>query len=191
VKLHLVYYGPVKPAGNKSQLENKHQIRVALSNQIKAFFIQHLPDVQFPMQGVKIVTVGQHRFAALVTRAMHLQCDIDGLLLTPAPPSGPLKQRGDRDNRQKTIMDGLRIPSEGELLDIKPSNDPIYCLLEDDSEELADQPHIKYGRLLAPFEAVPEGVPIWQHRENDCLLTMTVNIGATRITEQNMAFLTR
>ncbi len=191
MKLHLVYYGPVKSSGNKGQPENKHGIRSALSNQVRAFFIQHCPDVQVPMMGLKTVTVGAHRFVALVTHSMHLQCDLDGLLLTPAPPSGPVKQRGDVDGRKKTIIDGLRIPTEGELEGIAPSSDPIYCLLEDDSEALVVDPHIKVGRLLAPFGKIPDGIPIWKHREDDCLLTLTVSVGATEITSQNMAFLTR
>jgi hypothetical protein len=189
VRLHLVYYGAVKSSGNRPQTENKRQIRIALSSQIEAFCIRHLPDVQMPAGGSRIKEIDGHRFIPLITRRLHMECDLTGVLLTPEPPSGRTVTRGDVDGRRKTVIDGLTVPTPNELLDIAPAKDPIFCLMEDDS--LLRDDHIKPDRLLAPFEPVPEGVVVWQHRKDDSLLVIEVNIGVTRITPENMAFLTR
>lgn len=189
MKLHLVYYGAVKSSGNKPQTENKHQIRLALSNQIESFCMQHLPDIQFPAGGLQKKDINAHYFIALVTRALHAKCDLTGVLLTPAPPSGRTTDRGDADGRRKTIIDGLTIPTPNELTNLAPTKHPIYCLVEDDS--LVENVNIKSHRLLAPFEPIPNGLSYWQHRKHDSLLVIEVEIGVTRITPENMAFLTR
>lgn len=189
MRFHLVYYGAVKSSGNKPQTENKHQIRLALSNQIQSLCIRHLPDVQMPAGGLQVKDINGHRFIALVTRALHAECDLSGVLLSPEPPSGRTTERGDADGRRKTILDGLAIPTPNELIGVEPAKDPIYCLMEDDA--LAKNVNIKSDRLQAPFESVPEGVPVWQHRKHDSLLLIEVEIGVTRITPENIAFLTR
>ncbi len=189
VRLHLVYYGAVKSSGNKPQTKNKHEIRLALSNQIQSFCIRHLPDIQIPAGGLRVKNINGHRFIALVTRSLHAVCDVSGVLLSPEPPSGRTTERGDGDGRRKTILDGLTVPTPNELTSVVPSKDPIYCLMEDDS--LAKNVCIKPDRLLAAFEPVPDGVPVWQHRKHDSLLVIEVEIGVTQITPENMAFLTR
>ncbi len=193
MKLHLVYYGPVQSSGNHSQIENKHAIRCALSDQIKSFVIRHLPDVQLPAGGLSKVSVGDHQFVPLVTRKLRLQCEYDGLLLMRQPPSGKQVDRGDSDGLKKTIADALRMPVLNELTGLAVSPDAIYCLLEnDDYSILGDGNHnIRRGKLLAPFEKAPEGVSVWDHRKDDSLLVLTVDIQPVELTTENMAFLTR
>jgi hypothetical protein len=189
VKLHLVYYGPVKSSGNRPQTENKHQIRRALSNQIKAFVIKHLIDIQLVNGGMPKYAFGDHQFIPLVTRKLHLECDVEGVLLSPEPPSGKKTVRGDADGRRKTIIDALAMPTDNELKTLAPIDEPIYCLAEDDS--LIDDSHIKPGILLAPFEEIPAGVPTWEHRKHDSLLMIGIEIGATFVNDNNKAFLSR
>jgi hypothetical protein len=189
VRLHLVYYGPIKSSGNRPQTENKRQIRLALSRQIESFCIRHLPDVQIPARGLTIKDIKGHRFVALVTQALNAECDLTGVLLSPEPPSGNVTDRGDADGRRKTILDGLSMPTPNELVGLEPIKDTIYCLMEDDV--LAKNVNIKTDRLQAPFEPAPDGVPAWQHRKDDSLLVIEVDIGVTRLTPENLAFLTR
>jgi hypothetical protein len=72
-------------------------------------------------------------------------------ILRPEPPGAIITQSGDIDNRLKTLFDGLKIPTIGEL----PSGDgpmsgetPFYCLLEDDN--LITRISVTTERLLEP-----------------------------------------
>ena len=46
---------------------------------------------------------------------------------------GRVYQGGDLDNRLKTLFDALSIPNDSQILQDKTIDDPICCLLEDDS----------------------------------------------------------
>jgi len=73
-------------------------------------------------------------FVPLVRESLSLSCSLDILLLAP-PPRYSIYHSGDIDNRLKTFIDALRMPSQkSELAGAKPTNfeKPFYCLLEDD-----------------------------------------------------------
>jgi hypothetical protein len=86
-------------------------------------------------------------------------------------------------------VDALRAPTINEVKKLGASSNVIYCLVEDDV--LIEDPHIRSAQLYAPFEPVPDGVPVWEHRKDDSLLFLEVEIGVTCVTPENMAFLTR
>jgi hypothetical protein len=71
-------------------------------------------------------------FIPLVTEEMGLRCKLEVLFLRPEE-AGSLYVSGDLDNRIKTLFDALRIAKDAhEMAGSTPSNEPIYCLLEDD-----------------------------------------------------------
>ena len=186
VNLHLVCYGPLLSSGNKAKPENKNAIRAAFAPQIQAQAIRNLMSVQVPLDGLSVVAVGKHRFLPLITKDLSLVVDIDALVLSPEPPTGARPDRGDVDGRTKTFMDALRIAKVDELKKWPVSDDPINCLLEDDS--LVKDKHVRQGRLLAPFEDT-RGVPLWQYRKDDTLLIIDVTVRATEVTDRNRGFL--
>ncbi len=71
----------------------------------------------------------------MIVEALHLRCELDILMLVPQR-SFAVFHSGDLDNRIKTLIDGLRLPTgQNEVSDILVSNtakDPYNVLLEDD-----------------------------------------------------------
>jgi hypothetical protein len=64
---------------------------------------------------------------------MHLLAELDILMLRPGPPGSLVRHGGDIDNRLKTLLDALRMPSAAEITSGPNSDEtPFYCLLEDD-----------------------------------------------------------
>ena len=74
-----------------------------------------------------------YRFVPLVCERFHLQCSLDFLILREDPIGS---FRGDLDNRLKTLIDALRMPTESEMrnkLDVRAMMRwPFFCLLADD-----------------------------------------------------------
>ena len=78
-------------------------------------------------------TVGRFRCMPIVSSVVSLTAELEILFLRPQPPGSIIGSGGDIDNRLKTLLDGLRLPRDGE---IEPGDrptedeDPLYCLLE-------------------------------------------------------------
>jgi hypothetical protein len=73
-------------------------------------------------------------FVPLVTEASGLTCALDILMLRPSPKN-KASWFGDIDNRLKTLIDALRVPTPNEnysAISQVESEKPFYCLLEDD-----------------------------------------------------------
>ncbi len=118
------------------------------------------------------------RFVPLVHKGLDLICGLDILFLRRENPGSLISNSGDVDNRIKTLLDALRLPSDGgELADAVPDDDedPFFCLLEDD--RLVTELNIKTDRLLTPIR--PDG------HMNEVMLIMQVNIDGARYTSQN------
>jgi hypothetical protein len=186
VNLHLVYYGPLRSSGNKGRPADKNAIRNALSPQMLGQAIKHVPTVQFPLGGLTKVEVGARYFVPLITEDLKLVVDINALILSPQPPSGPMRDHGDVDGRTKTFIDALRVPKPDEVKKLPPSTDTVYCLLEDD--RLIRNKIVRQGQLLAPFEDT-KGVPLWEYRKEDSLLLVEVTVNAIEVTDRNKGFL--
>ena len=73
-------------------------------------------------------------FRPLVRESFALHCGLKILFLRPEPP-GRVYQGGDLDGRIKTLLDALSMPQHVEQVLEKDSSqqNPIYCLLEEDS----------------------------------------------------------
>ncbi|MGB6395198.1 MAG: hypothetical protein WBF73_05895, partial [Bradyrhizobium sp.] len=75
---------------------------------------------------------------------------MDVTLLRQQPPGQLLGDGGDLDNRLKTLFDALRKPSTQEAQQAQiqplPNDEPIHCLLQDDS--LVLKVSVETDRLL-------------------------------------------
>ena len=93
------------------------------------------PDPLRPIEELsKLFDMYGFNFVPLVTTNLKLICGLDILFLRPEPP-GSVVQSGDIDNRIKTLLDALRIPTPNEAyadLVAEPDETPFFCLLEDD-----------------------------------------------------------
>ncbi|MDR7221506.1 hypothetical protein [Aminobacter aminovorans] len=124
-----------------------------------------------------------YRFVPLVRREWMLLCSLNILLLRHDPPGSAISA-GDLDNRIKTLIDGLRPPSnQAELPDNAepaPDEDPFYCLLEDDN--LVTSMTVETDRLLEPIAS---------NRDEDrrrVKAIITVDVRPYAVTMFNMSF---
>lgn len=81
------------------------------------------------------IEIGGFAFLPLVRNNFALVCSLDVLFLRKGA-TGRVYQGGDLDNRIKTLLDALRVPTKDELVKAPPITAPaetIYCLLEDDA----------------------------------------------------------
>lgn len=92
-----------------------------------------------------------------------------------------IRHGGDIDNRIKTLLDSLRVPEAGEIEALTPdvTENPFYCLLEDDSLVTGFQ--VKTERLLEPSSGAES--------QADVRLMITVIVRPTEVTIENLSFL--
>jgi len=104
--------------------------------------------------------IGKFRFAPLVASKVALVAELRITLLRPEPPGRVVSQGGDIDNRLKTLLDALKVPSQPGALpaDAAPAEDedPFFCLLEDDA--LITRIDINTDCLLEPGLPATEAV---------------------------------
>jgi hypothetical protein len=163
VKFRLVYDGPLPPEG-RGQASVKQQIRKQIHPQLK-----HLWEVHPVLKGHSTVKHNQsisdveriatqyerigYRFVPLVRESSWTACRLSMLILMRDEPHRVFAgdERGDLDNRIKTLIDGLKMPKQlGDLGGETPAADenPFYCLLEDD--KLIYEFDVIADRLLVP-----------------------------------------
>src|SRR5437016_6101310 len=89
---------------------------------------------------------GEYQFVPLVVEEIKVLCHLDILFLRPGKP-GETLNAGDIDNRIKTLVDALKVPSG---LPEKPGQDeiPFFVLLEDD--RLVTRLSVETDTLLEP-----------------------------------------
>ena len=68
----------------------------------------------------------------LVRESLSLHCGLKIIYLRKEDIGNLVYQGGDVDNRIKTLFDALSVPNEDQIIDDPNTDDPIYCLLEDD-----------------------------------------------------------
>jgi hypothetical protein len=98
------------------------------------------------------VPVGQFQFAPLVSSRIFMTAALEVTMLRPGPPGSVVAHGGDIDNRLKTLLDALKVPSEPNALPAEaiPSEDesPFFTLFEDD--QLITALSVHTDRLLDP-----------------------------------------
>jgi hypothetical protein len=98
-----------------------------------AKYLNHPPE-ENELSVIKVVA--PFKFASIVATGLRLLAELDILLLRPQAAGALLGHSGDLDNRVKTLLDALRIPTAGEIPAADtpgPAESPFHCLLEDDA----------------------------------------------------------
>jgi hypothetical protein len=186
MKFTLIYDGPLPSCGKYQRVEEKQAIRRAINPQLHELCRTHplvcgWLDQWQDGKGMSCFKVGSFDFVSLVSKKLHMVCDLDVLFLRRENPGSVVKSGGDIDNRVATLFDALRKPHrENEL----PANDkpagaeeiPFLCLLEDDS--LVTGISVRTERLLTP----PGGEP------SDVHLVIGVTVKVTELTYMTLGF---
>lgn len=124
--------------------------------------------------------INGRKYIPLVRNSLALTCGLDILFLRKGREGGLIAEGGDLDNRIKTLFDGLRMPKESEVkrpASQQESDDPIYCLLEDDA--LITDFSVRTDRLLTHPGA----------KESEVLLVIDVAVKVSHLTTNNLGFL--
>jgi hypothetical protein len=180
MEFRLLYRGSLEANGS---VADKQRIRRAFHPQLADLW-RRLPLVDIaeslldPAAGTSVLrSLRGFQFAPLVTREYDLVCDLDILFLRPEEPGALITQGGDIDNRLKTLLDALRMPTKADELPAgdtpQAGEDPFFCLLESDT--LVTSLSIATDRLLEP----DVGTSI-------ASLVLRVRIKATRLSWNNM-----
>ena len=184
VNFRLTYYGPLKAASQSdTRRVDKHAIRCVFSRQLEELIQQRTEvltgEFENLINGTPLtVNRGDFLCFALVREKLSLVCDLDILFLRREPPGHLISGGGDLDNRLKVLFDALRIPQDdNEVRGLKP-NGILVCLTEDD--KLITGFRVTTDRLLEPAASEAE--------ENHVRLIINVEVKATKLTEENMAY---
>ncbi len=148
MEFRLIYEGRLKSSQTKRRDVNHIQeIRNQIHPQLKTLWNQiPLNTVSYFLEEDPgksktsiIKKVNSIKFAPLINKKLYLLVKLHFLFLRPSPPGHLFEDGGDIDNRIKTLIDGLRIPTHQELEKINPDlistkkdDVPFHCLLEDD-----------------------------------------------------------
>lgn len=136
---------------------------------------------EFKGGSVRVVPRGAFRCFALVREKLDLVCDLDILFLRRDKPGHLITSGGDLDNRIKVLFDALKIPQD----DGEPAwgtesgeREVLFCLTEDDA--LITGFRVTTDRLLEP--------PMAESEKNNVRLIVNVEVKATKMTPENMAY---
>lgn len=155
MNLTFYYRGRLKSNGGAKE---KHRLREEFHPQLKALWSQEplshftsFYDNSGPEYSIAR-QIGRFTFVPLVCKAFLLVARIHVTLLRAEPPGSIVMQGGDIDNRLKTLLDSLKIPSEPGALppDAAPNSKDkfFFCLLEDDN--LITELSVNTKQLLGP-----------------------------------------
>jgi hypothetical protein len=179
----LYYRGDLKANGRPA---DKHAIRRVFHRQLRDLW-SNVPLNGFrrllePASEVGEISLLRTRhgfnFAPLVAESVALVAELRILMLWPAAAGAIITSGGDIDNRLKTLLDALKVPSESTALPIgsvpQPTEDPFFCLLEDDS--LITRLAVETDRLLEPV-ASPSEVALFIRVRTKQIRVMMMTIG--------------
>src|SRR3954469_15080411 len=181
MRFRLTYKGRLK--GQKRDRQHVQDLRSHFHKQLQLLWAQEplsgyrdwLEANREPLYYSVIEDIGGFQFAPLVSSRVDLISELDILLLRPAPPGAILRDGGDLDNRIKTLVDGLRLPTKTELPpNWRPEPDqlPFFCLLQD--EKLVSGFSVVTDRLLEP-----------DLHEQEALIIVHVRVTAIKVTMGN------
>ena len=169
----LCHRGPLKATTtSKRRVREKHDLRRTFHEQLKTLwnqkplsdhpeFLEHNKETAThtgvdeggEFMNFEDITLlretGGIEFVPTVSADLDMVADLTITLLHPEPLGKIVTEGGDIDNRLKTLLDSLKVPTAEELpSSITPSNEPtpFFCLLEDDN--LITKLDIQTDRLL-------------------------------------------
>jgi hypothetical protein len=179
----LYYRGPLKSNGGPKE---KHALRVWFHGQLKELWKQ-LPLSQY--QSLLKLDPDEHdlsvirqlhgfNFAPLVSAKAAFVAELRISMLRPEPPGSIVTQGGDIDNRLKTLLDALKVPSDPSQLPKGaapiPGEKYFFCLLDDDN--LVTRLDVDTDRLLEPGIS-PSEVVLTIHVTTKQLLVFGSTVG--------------
>ena len=180
MRFRLTYRGRLK--GQNRDRKHVQDLRCHFHKQLKLLWMQEplsayrewLALDRKPYDSLMQEVAG-YEFAPLVSSRVDLISELDILLLRPAAPGAILRDGGDLDNRIKTLVDGLRLPTNTELPPKwKPEEDqmPFFCLLQDD-------------KLVSAFSVVSDRLLESPLHEQEALVVIQVKVTAVKVTMGN------
>ena len=189
MQFRLLYEGPIAPR-RRFKVADIHKIRMELHPQLKTLW-ERMPLSEMSTwflrekdrgQGGRGIPILERKnnvlFAPLVTKRNDLACELAVTLLRQQSPGQLLGEGGDIDNRLKTLLDALRMPSTVEAqqakIETRGADDPIHCLLQDDA--LVTKVSVETDRLLRPADDSFDLVAIIQVRVFVSGITTFANI---------------
>ncbi|GEO83116.1 MULTISPECIES: hypothetical protein [Alphaproteobacteria] len=182
----LVFDGDLRPH-QQIGLKEINQIRRELAPQIRAAWsypplsdVLHWKDEQRDAAQLTCrMTIDGVLFIPMISAKTSLFAEIDVLLLRAQAPGRLISNHGDIDNRLKTLLDALRVPSKDQVQKLKACNafddEPQYCLLEDDN--LVTKLSVSTDRLL--------GEP---HGSQRTLAVLSIRAKPSRVVWDNLGF---
>ena len=158
MRFTLYYRGPLK--SNRGARE-KQELRRHFHAQLRELWT-HTPLAGFHGKFLDLTkndlstnvirAVGPFSFAPLVCEKLSVVAELQITLFRPQSPGALVGSGGDIDNRLKTVLDALKVPSEPNALpadDVPlPGEDPFFTVLEDD--KLITELGVTTERLLEP-----------------------------------------
>ena len=140
MEFRLVYQGPLTPNGG---VDEKHRLRRHFHPQLRVLWeqlpLKEIRDSGAPLGAtvgpeVSLRTlvrpIGGFRFVPLVNQSLNLIAELEIMFLRPQEPGAILRHAGDIDNRIKTLLDALRMPSAVRELPLgdaaQPNEDPFH-----------------------------------------------------------------
>ncbi|MEP7149895.1 MAG: hypothetical protein ABI857_13530 [Acidobacteriota bacterium] len=170
--------GDDEPEDVKKIVENQDKALVGLDHLLRMVSLADYDESYIEKLAKRFVRSNGFSFVPLVSKELELVCGLDILFLRRSDPGSIVGHGGDVDNRIKTLMDALRIPSDGgELGSAVPAEgeDPLFVLLEDDA--LISELNIKTDRLLTKPQE--NGSP------NDVMLIINVTVRVSSYNRYN------
>lgn len=187
MKFRLLYEGPIAP-WKKGNLDTIHDIRMKIYPQMKALWdfppistenkakwLRYQPPVDDGDHSI-FERRGTETFAPLISGRVNLQCELDITFLRQQAPGQLIGDGGDIDNRVKTLLDALSVPTPAQASHFTgPGTEPIFCLLQDDL--LVTRINVETDRLLRPAS------------ERDLVAIIQVTLRASKVTWGTIGFL--
>ena len=172
MKFRLVYEGDILSAQAKKSKENQHKIREDFHYQIK-----NLLESDRVHDSVKNATPVSRPLFNFIPMVWKLKgapdCSLDILFLRSDVRGSANSHAGDIDNRYKTLLDALTIPSKQQLPDKatpRKYQEPFYCLFQDDC--LVTHLSVEMDQWLAPQK---DGGP--KSREGLAIVNVSIEPG--------------
>lgn len=182
MRFTLVFEGDLPPKANSTQ---KWGIRRALEPQLRALWqssqLEGLERFQNPTYLPSDCYVGRKigslEFIPLISPKLDLRVELKIILLSASLPGGLVNRSGDLDNRMKTLLDALSVPTPQQLVPegSHESDGRVFCLLDDD-------------RLIIKLDVSNDRLLTEQQESRRALAIITVRPIAFRATMANIGF---
>lgn len=174
MQFRLVYEGEIR-SRQQAGLAAVHDIRAKLAPQVKMLW--EYPPLNQSQDWLKnegsFHACTEHdgwHFASAVSSAVGLYGEVDILILRPQPPGSIVSKQGDLDNKLKTLIDALTVPTlqqvrELQRLGLQAPQGLMHCAFSDDN--LISRLSVTSDRLLCDMS----------ERRSIAVINVTLKVG--------------